>query len=41
MTAMLFLVKNFLVKKEVWDDATTSPLIAKVCGKVFAHFHTN
>jgi hypothetical protein len=40
---MLLLVKNILVKKEVWDlcclDATASSFVARVRGEVFAHFH--
>jgi hypothetical protein len=40
---MLFLVKNFLVKKEVETvrcrDARASSFVAKVRGEVFSHFH--
>jgi hypothetical protein len=41
ITLSTFLVKNFLVKKEVhYCDARASPFIAKVRGEVFAHSHS-
>jgi hypothetical protein len=44
MTVVLFLVKNSLVKNEVWDSVLSQCnsqfFVTKVCGKIFSYFHT-